>query len=138
MAPRDRQLGRLERLERLGPEGAAFYERLFADPDHVAGALGMMASWDLGGLDAALVRLRAALTLVAAADDGTVPPHHAARVVQRVREGRLVRVERGGHLLHEVEPVRVAKIVVDALSRAGLPSPDPNGIDGGEWGNHAA
>lgn len=112
-------------LERTGSHlderGVDLYRRLFADPDHVRGALGMMASWDLEWLQRRLPGLRTHLVLVTAADDGTVPARDAPSHVARVRDGRLVELADGGHLVHEVAPDRVARLVLDEMAEAGLP-----------------
>ena len=109
---------------RLDARGIDLYRRLFTDADHVRGALGMMAGWDLEWLQRRLPALRARLVLVTAADDGTVPARDAPAHVARVRDGHLVALPSGGHLVHEVEPERIASIVVDGMASMGLHSPD--------------
>ncbi|HRD99356.1 MAG TPA: hypothetical protein PLA97_23480, partial [Rubrivivax sp.] len=87
--------------------GVALYGRLVRDPAHVAGALAMMANWDLRELVAALPRLAVPLFLLAADGDKTVPPaqaRHAAALVPRARCSRLPAL---GHLAHEEDPQRV-------------------------------
>ena len=111
---------------RLGERGIDLYRRLFSDPDHVRGALGMMASWDLEWLQRRLPALRSRLVLLTAADDGTVPARDAAAHVARVRDGHRVELASGGHLVHEVEPERIAGLVRDALVDAGIALPGRN------------
>ena len=112
----------LERTgSRLDARGIELYRRLFANADHVRGALGMMAGWDLEWLQRRLPALRSRLVLVAADDDGTVPARDAAAHVAKVRDGRLVSLSQGGHLVHEVEPRRVVALVLDCMAEAGLP-----------------
>ena len=53
------------RVRRSMREQMALYARLFARRGHVEAALGMMANWDLPGLEADLPRLATPLTLVA-------------------------------------------------------------------------
>ena len=105
----------------LDERGVALYRRLFSDPDHVRGALGMMASWDLDWLQRRLPELTARLVLIVALDDGTVPARDAAGHLARVRNGRLIEVPTGGHLLHEVRPDETAALIRNTLARAGLP-----------------
>ena len=117
---------------RIADAGREGYARLFADPDHVYGALGMMAAWDLVTLRKRLPELRCSLLLVTAADDGTVPARDAPGHLARVRDGRLVAVESGGHLLHEERPADMATVIHDALAEVGLLPPGGGGKVPGE------
>ena len=58
----------------LDEEGVALYGRLVSDPAHVAGALAMMAHWDLHALAARLPQLRT----TGASAGGRARPHAAA------------------------------------------------------------
>ncbi|MDE2145347.1 MAG: alpha/beta fold hydrolase [Burkholderiales bacterium] len=97
----------------LDGEGRALYRRLVADPAHVAGALGMMANWDLDTLARALPRLAVPLHLLVGGADRTVPPAQAAQVQALLPGTRVVVLEGLGHLAHEEQPARVA----DEISR---------------------
>ena len=101
---------------RLDEKGIALYQRLFQDPDHVAGALRMMANWDLVAFNRRFGGLRSALVLINAADDGTVPARDATRQAERVRDGRAVVLPSGGHLVHEIRPRKVSDMIL-ALPR---------------------
>ena len=105
---------------RLSGQGVEYYRRLFAMTDHVYGALGMMAGWDLETLQRRLPGLRVPLVLVTAADDGTVPARDAPAHLARVREGRHVALPAGGHLVHEVDPGAIARLLHDAMAEVGL------------------
>ncbi|MBE7209820.1 MAG: alpha/beta fold hydrolase [Gluconacetobacter diazotrophicus] len=108
---------RLDRLldgtgSRLDAEGRAFYARLFRRPDHVAGALGMMARWDLAALKRDLPRLRRPVTLVSAANDRMIPPAQANAVRALLPAGAtLVELPGLGHLAHEEDPAAIAALV---------------------------
>lgn len=106
---------------RVPARDAAFYARLAANPAHVAGALAMMAAWDLRPLERDLPKLRVPLLLVAAANDGTVPPGQAFELKARVPAAEVLRLRGVGHLAHEEKPELIAGIVLDAAGRAGLP-----------------
>jgi magnesium chelatase accessory protein len=99
---------------RLDDEGVALYGRLVASPTHVAGALGMMANWQLEPLAHELPRLPqtgCALHLVAGERDGTVPPSQSRRV-QRLVPGATLTVLPGlGHLAHEEQPGAIARLI---------------------------
>lgn len=93
-------------IDRQGEES---YRRLLHQPEHVRGALGMMAAWDLTRFDDALRALACPLLLLAAQDDPMVPcenSRHAARLCARAE---LILSSKGGHLLHECAADQVAK-----------------------------
>lgn len=87
----------------IDSEGERCYAHLMANATHAAGALRLMASWDLQPLTDALPQWRAPLLLVAAAQDKTLPASHSQRVQQRVGDAssRCVVLPRLGHLAHE-------------------------------------
>ena len=110
---------------KLDDEMVSLYRTLFRKAGHVSGALGMMAGWDLSPLQRDLPKLTADLTLVAASLDKMVPPATAARSVAKVPSGRVVRMAGLGHLAHEEDPPAAAKIVREAIARAGAPVSAP-------------
>ena len=96
---------------KLSPEGIDQYFYLFKQPNHVAAALGMMASWDLSGMDANLARLEPNAVFVAGDQDKAVPPETADRAAARCRNGKSVHISGLGHLLHEENPTLAADII---------------------------
>lgn len=109
---------------RLDEDGAELYRRLLRSPGHAAGALSMMANWDLQPLERDFARLRAPLTLVVGAGDLAVPPSQARRLLALVPQARWVTLAGLGHLAHEEQPERVANVVLDAAQPA---APGPPG-----------
>lgn len=104
---------------RLDERGLALYRRLVRDPTHVAGALGMMAHWDLVPLARDLGRLRTPLLALVGSGDRAVPPRDAARVMRLLPAGTrrsLVRIEGAGHLVHEERPAEVAALMLAAFA----------------------
>ena len=93
--------------------GVALYARLVRNPGHVAGALAMMANWDLAPLFADLPRLARPLLLIVGANDATVPADQAPRVAARLPGARVVCLPGLGHLAHEEQPARVAGLVLE-------------------------
>jgi len=91
----------------IDDEGRALYGRLVRDPTHVAGALAMMASWDLRPLQRALPALAVPLELLVGTGDRTLPPAHAERVRALLPAARITRLPRLGHLMHEEQPLAV-------------------------------
>jgi magnesium chelatase accessory protein len=97
---------------KIDGRGAEFYGRLVRSPAHVAGALAMMANWDLHALQRDLRRLQGPLRLVVGSNDRTVPPAQADRTAAQVRDCAVERLFGLGHLAHEERPELAAKIVV--------------------------
>ncbi|MCU0763025.1 MAG: alpha/beta fold hydrolase [Hydrogenophaga sp.] len=103
---------------RLDAAGRALYHQLVSDPDHVAGALAMMANWDLPQLARDLPRLTTRLDLIVGARDQTVPPDDARRALDMLghtAHGALHALPGLGHLAHEEAPAEVAALL--ALDR---------------------
>ncbi len=96
---------------RIDATGLSYYARLLRTTGHVAGALGMMASWDLQPLVDRFPRYGGPLTLLAAEGDRAVPPGVAHGVKAVVRQAELVLLPGLGHLAHEEAPHRIADIV---------------------------
>jgi magnesium chelatase accessory protein len=88
-----------------------FYRRLFGNPAHVAGVLGMMANWDLPALYHDLPRLRTKLLLITGAADRTIPPSDAALVRRLVPQAARASLAGLGHLAHEERPDLVAALI---------------------------
>lgn len=95
--------------------GALLYRRLLTSSGHVRGALGMMAAWSLGQLDALLAGLRVGPTLIAAKDDPMVSCRDTRHAAEIARGSHMALVDRGGHLLHECKADLVAGLIVDAI-----------------------
>lgn len=95
----------------ISPEGVDLYFNLFKQPNHVAAALGMMASWDLTGMDANLARLKPRSVFVAGDKDKAVAPVVADRAAARSRNAKSMHIKGLGHLLHEENPSLAADII---------------------------
>jgi len=91
--------------------GRRCYARLAANPGHVAGALTMMAHWDLRPLLRDLPRLDAVLLAIVGTYDKTVPPSQSARVVRLVPQATVLLLDGLGHLAHEEQPQPVADAI---------------------------
>lgn len=113
----------------LDATGMALYAQLIRNPGHAAGALAMMANWDLPGLQRALPRLETPLALVVGSNDRTVPPAQAAEVIARLPQHPLTRVsilEKLGHLAHEERPELVEALVLGLAREAGVLQETPH------------
>jgi magnesium chelatase accessory protein len=103
---------------RIDAEGERCYARLVADRAHTAGALRLMASWELAPLAAALPALAAPLWLLAAANDRTLPPSHAQRVRAQLPRAHVIDLPALGHLAHEEDAAAVWRVVEAAWDDA--------------------
>lgn len=103
----------------LDERGTALYGQLVRSPAHAAGALAMMAHWDLRPLQAELPGLRLPLHLLVGSRDLTIPPAQAQRVMLSLPGARIATLHGLGHLAHEEQPALVARVVL------GLASPEP-------------
>lgn len=102
----------------IAPEDARLYRLLAAAPSHVAGAIGMMAGWDLRSFERDLARLKTPLVLVAGSADGMVPASNAYDAQRRAPHARVVRLPGLGHLAHEEAPETIAGIIKESLPAA--------------------
>ncbi len=97
---------------KLDEPGIDLYAELFRNPAHVAGALAMMANWDLKQLERDLPRLSTPLVLIAASNDRSISPDYAFRVRDMVPGSRVELVRGLGHLAHEERPEDIAELIL--------------------------
>lgn len=97
---------------RLDAPGIEFYARLVSDPKHLAGALRMMANWDLHSFERELSRLTTPLALIVADNDLTIPPWQALKVKRIVANATICMLPGLGHLAHEEQPALVAREIL--------------------------
>jgi magnesium chelatase accessory protein len=105
---------------RIDEKGVRHYGRLAANAGHVAGALAMMASWDLKPLEHDLSRLSQPLYLVVGTGDKTVSPEQAAEVKRIAPHAEIIRLRGLGHLAHEEQAERVAGLIAELAERSGV------------------
>jgi magnesium chelatase accessory protein len=96
---------------RIDATGIACYERLFATPGHCAGAITMMADWDLVALRRDLARLEVPLLLIHGAADAAIPLADAQAAALIVTGARLESLATLGHLAHEEKPHDIAALI---------------------------
>lgn len=104
----------------LDERGTDLYLRLLRRPGHVAGALRMMANWDLDSLQKDLARVPAPLVMIVGANDRAVSPEDAFRVRERVPSARVEILRGVGHLAHEEQPAAVSEAILRVARDAGL------------------
>jgi magnesium chelatase accessory protein len=124
LAQSGRSRARVEALirgtgSRIAAEGVDLYATLMAFPGHVAGALAMMANWDLTGMPSDLRAVTTRCLFLAGASDRAVPPEDSARAAAMAPNASHQILEGLGHLAHEEDPARIASLIVHAAQEAG-------------------
>ena len=104
----------------IDARGVDLYRRLFSNPAHVAGALGMMANWDLDALKREWPRLTTRVALVVGDDDKAVPPKTADIVAAALPNATADHLKGLGHLAHEEPPEKVAALIWELATQAGV------------------
>lgn len=105
---------------RLDHAGIDLYARLFRRTSHVAGALGMMANWNLDALDRDLRRLAVRTLLVVGSEDRAILPDTAFAVRDGLPDARVELIRGLGHLAHEEAPERIAALLLREAEAAGI------------------
>ena len=95
----------------LDDNAVDFYARLFRKPGHIAGTIGMMASWDLEPLKRDLPGLKVPLLLIHGDGDTAIPLAKAREAAALMPGARLEVLTGLGHLAHEEAPERVAEMI---------------------------
>ncbi len=105
---------------KLDARGTALYAHLVRNAGHVAGALAMMASWDLDALPDELHRLDPWVLLIVGSNDRTVSPQQAYRVAALLPRARVESLAGLGHLAHEERPRLVADQIFAFLGQSAI------------------
>jgi magnesium chelatase accessory protein len=95
----------------IDKSGIELYRRLVSSPRHVSAALAMMANWNLDPLVRDLPKLKTPLLLVTGGNDSAISSDQAFRVRERLPSAKIECLRGLGHLAHEQEPERVARII---------------------------
>jgi magnesium chelatase accessory protein len=103
--------------------GVDFYARLMGHYGHVAGALGMMANWDLEALERDLSNMPVPMALIVARGDKAVSPSAADRIKRRLPQVRVEFVDGVGHLAHEEKPRLISERILELAEIAGAIEP---------------
>ena len=121
-----RSTGLVDRLlvstgSQIDPEQREAYRLLLGDPGHVRGALHFMAATDLPGLLERLPRLAGSkpdISFLVADDDPWIPADDLLPILASRLPKADVERQRGGHMLPEAFPQRVAAVIESRMARA--------------------
>jgi len=113
-----RRHARVEKLiagtgSRIPERNVDLYARLLSRPGHVAGALRMMANWNVAPLCDKLRTINAPIFFAAGERDLAVPYSLAADAAHRAPFGRHRTIKDLGHLAHEEDPEIFAALIRD-------------------------
>lgn len=109
---------------RIDPVGVTLYRRLFATSDHVAGALTMMAAWDLDTFARDLPRMSVPALLLHGGADAAIPLASVEQAAKRMPACQVQVLPDLGHLAHEERPADVAAMIrAYAADPASMPVP---------------
>ncbi len=95
----------------IDAEGVNLYERLFRTSGHCAGALAMMADWNLAALEPDLPELTVPLLLIHGEKDAAIPLSNARTAARMVPVSKFTTIAGLGHLAHEESPEECAAII---------------------------
>ncbi len=104
--------------------GVDLYARLMSHHGHVAGALGMMANWDLETLGRDLSKMAVPMALIVARGDKAVAPSAAETIRRRMPQVRVEFVDGVGHLAHEEKPRLIVEKICAFAEAAGAVAPE--------------
>ncbi|MEM9705631.1 MAG: alpha/beta fold hydrolase BchO [Pseudomonadota bacterium] len=99
-------------------ETICHYAMLFSKPRHLAGALGMMAQWDLTKMRHTLSRVDCPMLFLAGAGDRAVKPSEGEEAAALSKDSEFVLLPDLGHLAHEEAPALVDQHIVQFADTA--------------------
>jgi magnesium chelatase accessory protein len=100
--------------------GVAQYARLFGTSAHCAGALAMMANWDLTPLKADLPTITTPLLVMHGEKDAAIPVASVTAAVSLVPDAAFEILPGLGHLAHEEAPDAVSAAISAFVQSAGI------------------
>ena len=107
----------------IDPAGLRCYETVLGNSEHCAGALAMMANWDLAGLRDRLPRIAAPVVLAHGSRDPAIPLHTVEDAVRLLPDCTLEIMEGLGHLAHEERPAAAADLVLRIAASHAMAGP---------------
>jgi magnesium chelatase accessory protein len=105
---------------RIDRRGVDLYVRLLGNPSHVAGAIGMMANWDLSRLSRDLPKLEPKVVFIVGQEDKAISPDDAATLAASIPGARVDTIPHAGHLAHEEKAEEVCELILREAVLCGL------------------
>ncbi len=105
---------------RIDRRGVDLYVRLLGNPAHVAGAIGMMANWDLSRLSRELPKLEPKVVFIVGQEDRAVHPDDAAALAGAIPGASVEAIPNAGHLAHEEKPEEVCELILREAALGGV------------------
>ena len=106
--------------------GVDLYVRLLGNPAHVAGAIGMMANWDLSRMSRELGKLEPKIVFIVGQEDKAVHPDDAAALAAKIPGAQVDTILHVGHLAHEEKPQEVCDLIIKEAALCGaIPAATP-------------
>lgn len=102
---------------RIDPVGLRCYAALLGNSEHCAGALAMMASWDLEGLKRQLPTMDLPVLLAHGTRDNAIPLDSVHAASALLPQCELELLEGLGHLAHEEQPERATELITEFAAR---------------------
>ncbi|MEL0211074.1 MAG: alpha/beta fold hydrolase, partial [Novosphingobium sp.] len=96
----------------IDARGVAAYEVLMGNPRHCAGAMEMMANWDLEALCRDLPKHPGPVLLIHSSGDAAIPLPSVQEAARRIPHCHLEVLPELGHLAHEERPDIVAEQIL--------------------------
>ena len=92
-----------------------YYRTLFERPDHVRGSMNFMAAADIQKVLAEANLYRGKLICVLGNQDAWIPAKPLEKIIQENFPTAEVLKWEGGHIMHELEPAKVAQLILAGL-----------------------
>jgi magnesium chelatase accessory protein len=93
-----------------------YYRTLFERPDHVRGSMNFMAAADIHKVLAEANLYRGKLICVLGNQDAWIPAKPLEKIIQENFPAAQVLKWEGGHIMHELEPAKVAQLILTGLA----------------------
>ena len=93
-----------------------YYRKLFERSDHVRGSMNFMAAADIQKVLAEANLYRGKLICVLGNQDAWIPAQPLEKIIQDYFPAAQVLKWEGGHIMHELEPAKVAQLILTGLA----------------------
>ena len=93
-----------------------YYRKLFERSDHVRGAMNFMAAADIQKVLAEADLYRGKLICVLGNQDAWIPVKPLEKIIRDYFPAAEILKWEGGHIMHELEPRKVAQLILDGLN----------------------